>query len=147
MRHCLVARAVQPRISGAGESCQIIERYVGGSHRAAQIGVIVTRVRIPELPGIHRTPASGVEGAALVSAKLAEIADALSHARHTGVRRCTAHCPGSLVIEKEESLVSLDRPADSTSEVVPAQAGQRRTAGIGEKVVGVQFLIAQELVE
>src|SRR5450755_19058 len=137
MRQRLVARTVQSRISGTRESCQIIERYVGGSHRPAQIGVIVARVRIPELSGIHRAPAGGIEGAALISTKLAEIADALGRARNTGVLLPLGYRARSLIIEEKEGLVSLDRPADSASEVVPAQAGQRRTARIGEKIVGV----------
>src|SRR6202022_3479187 len=102
----LVACAVQLRISGTGESCQVIEGYVGGPHRAAQIGVIMTRVRIPELPGINRAPAGGIEGAALVSAKLAEIADTLGHARYSSVRRRTGYRTRSLIIEEKEGLVS-----------------------------------------
>ena len=48
---------------------------------------------------------------------------------------------------KEEQFVFLDGPAESVSKVVGPQFGPGLAGGIQEKVVGIQLVIAEELVD
>src|SRR5437016_2549491 len=126
---------------------QVVEGNEVLAYRAALIGVIHTGVGVPDLAVWRGAHPVGVEATTLITAQLAEISGALLSARYSGVLRHGCAGAAAFIVEEEEGPVLLDRPADRAAEIVPTHGRDFDAGLIVEEVVGVQLVVAQEIVK
>src|SRR6266849_79005 len=134
-------------IAGTHICGQVIEWDEVLAYRAALVGIIHTGVRVPDLAVWRGAHPVGIEAPALITAQFAEISSAFLSARHSGVLRHRLAGAAALIVEKEEGAVLLDGPAYRAAEVVPAYGSNFDAGLIVEEVVGIQLVVAQEIVE
>src|SRR2546429_173824 len=140
-------------VAGTRISGQIIEGDEVLAHRAALDGIVNTRVWIPDLASVRRTPPVGIEGARLIvwveliTAEFSKVSCALQGAGYPGIFRDRAAGATALIVKEEEGAVFPDRSANGDTELVPAHWRNLYAIRVVEKVVGVELVVAQEFID
>src|SRR5437879_2568380 len=133
-------------VARTGVGLQIVERDETLAYRAALVGIVDAGIGVPDLAVCGRAPSAGVETAALITAKFAEVSCTFQGTRHSGASGYGAAGTGSFVVEEEECPVLLNRPANGAAEVVPAHGSEFDAGLVIEEVIGVELVVAQEII-
>ena len=131
---------------GAGPSSNVVKWNELASYDAASIVIENPGPRVPNLTSVRTASPGAVERASFCSAKFAEITRPHGITGNACISRARAAFSPVVIIEEEEGFVLEDRAANRTAVIVAAQWRDRISVAVCEPIVGIEAIIAEELV-